>query len=526
MILPLGLGYRYIRFPYVTLVLCLVSAGVYFYYPSRASTISKTVSKNFQSLEIGLLEKKLFSEYCSAQGGSTKICGEIGGLIEEGYQDNSKENESSKTELLSKESIESQIYYLSIFRNFKAEIKKPTADIEQLAGFQPFSNKYEALKSDVEKYYRSENILSCQTMTPLTILFSQFCHASIFHLLGNLIFLIIFGAYVEQRLSAVAYLGIYLVAGSLGLLGHVYLQQEPIRYLVGASANVSAVMGMFFIFFFRSQMKFLIWFVAGKTFYAPVSVAFPLIYVVQELLLGLDKGDGIAHFAHLGGFFIGAWAAFLFDSFKPVKAPLLYPQEKLDMAEIKNEPDFYKKIALTEKMLKYNPKNFLIRDKVILEIFEKTTNLRLVDARIMEFLKKQGPALIADKLLTKHVGGILAILEKCPLGIPLESFLNQCNDQEILKIGDSALLNVKPVLAMRVYDYFIVKFPNSSTLQNLTVTIKEALKIIMDDQAVYLELKTYFMVARSTAIIAFISELADDDAPLVIGGSNGSTNAG
>ena len=134
-------------------------------------------------------------------------------------------------------------------------------------------------------------------LRPWTILTAMFMHGDIMHLLFNMLGLYFFGSAVERQLGSRRFAILYFVSGFSGALASSVLPYTPI---IGASGGVFGVMLAFAKFWPNAPIY--IW----GVFPVPARV---LITVTTLLALfsGLSgASDGIAHFAHLGGF-AGAW---------------------------------------------------------------------------------------------------------------------------------------------------------------------------------------------------------------------------
>lgn len=141
-----------------------------------------------------------------------------------------------------------------------------------------------------------------------SLITSQFTHASLGHLAGNMLFLGIFGDNVECRIGKKRYLTLYLLSGILGLLAHVgasFAFGGTNAPLVGASAAISGVLGAYLALFPGNRVVVLLFNFIPTAFSAWLVIG--LWFLVQVLggLSGLSSG-GVAYIAHLGGF-IGAW---------------------------------------------------------------------------------------------------------------------------------------------------------------------------------------------------------------------------
>ncbi|MFD7921779.1 rhomboid family intramembrane serine protease [Streptomyces sp. NPDC059740] len=145
--------------------------------------------------------------------------------------------------------------------------------------------------------------------TPLTALF---VHGGWVHLLGNLLFLHVFGGLVEERLGRARFVLFYLVTGYLALLGYAAVHAGSGRALVGASGAVSGVLGAFLYLFPRARVTSLLPFLLFLPLRFPAWVVLVFWFVLQWLAAGHDPaGPGVAHLAHLVGFGLGflyAWA--------------------------------------------------------------------------------------------------------------------------------------------------------------------------------------------------------------------------
>jgi membrane associated rhomboid family serine protease len=130
-------------------------------------------------------------------------------------------------------------------------------------------------------------------------------HGSIWHLLGNMLFLYIFGNNVNDRLGHLGYLGFYLAGGVFAGIGHV-LTQSTILY--GASGAVAAVTGAYLVLFPRSSITIIYFLFFVGTFEIP-GMWFVALFFIKELLLPFTAeraaGD-VAHFAHISGALLGA----------------------------------------------------------------------------------------------------------------------------------------------------------------------------------------------------------------------------
>ena len=142
----------------------------------------------------------------------------------------------------------------------------------------------------------------------------MFLHGGWLHIIGNMWFLWIFGANVEDRFGPLLYLLVYMVCGiGSGISQVIFSWGSPIPS-IGASGAISGILGAYLLFFPGSRILtliplFIIWFTAR----IPAFVFILLWFAVQFLSglgsLGATGGGGIAWWAHVGGFVLGVLIA-------------------------------------------------------------------------------------------------------------------------------------------------------------------------------------------------------------------------
>jgi membrane associated rhomboid family serine protease len=142
----------------------------------------------------------------------------------------------------------------------------------------------------------------------LTLLTSMFLHGDVFHLLGNMWFLLIFGRNVECALDHGRFLAFYLVCGICAGLAHVASAPHSVLPCLGASGAISGVMGAYVSIHPLNKIKvWLGWFFGVIDVPALIVIGFWFIvqYVSAFLMLDTGLSDGVAYWCHLGGFLAG-----------------------------------------------------------------------------------------------------------------------------------------------------------------------------------------------------------------------------
>jgi membrane associated rhomboid family serine protease len=142
----------------------------------------------------------------------------------------------------------------------------------------------------------------------LTLFTSMFMHADPFHLIGNMWFLLVFGRNVECAMSHGRFLAFYIACGVAASLAHVFSDMHSILPCLGASGAISGIMGAYVSIHPFNKIK--IWFgwwlgVIEVPAICVIGLWFLLQYLSAFWSLEDGHSDGVAYWAHLGGFCAG-----------------------------------------------------------------------------------------------------------------------------------------------------------------------------------------------------------------------------
>ncbi|MEU6475633.1 rhomboid family intramembrane serine protease [Streptomyces sp. NPDC047017] len=187
------------------------------------------------------------------------------------------------------------------------------------SGLNPAYGTGEALAAAQRVYFRRWGVIPADlfsgsaraALTPATALF---VHGGWVHLLGNMLFLYVFGAMTEQRMGRVRFTLFYLGCGYLALLGYAAAHAGSGQTLVGASGAISAVLGALLYLFPRARVTSLLPFLFFLPLRLPAWVVLPFWAALQWLAAGqAAQGPGVAYLAHVIGFALGfavAWVRY------------------------------------------------------------------------------------------------------------------------------------------------------------------------------------------------------------------------
>jgi membrane associated rhomboid family serine protease len=177
--------------------------------------------------------------------------------------------------------------------------------------------------------------------TPLRAITHAFMHADVFHLFGNMLILFLAGGVLECFWRKWAFVLLYVVAGASGLIAHTLADPSSLTPVVGASGAIAGLMGAFVIGYPRTRIK-IFWFVLlfFRAFWgnwrAPAFAVIPLWAGMEVLHAVTGADDGVAYWAHVGGFACGAVAALIAhraglvatDAGRDVEAPVVQPSAR------------------------------------------------------------------------------------------------------------------------------------------------------------------------------------------------------
>ncbi len=148
--------------------------------------------------------------------------------------------------------------------------------------------------------------------SPLT---SMFLHGGWMHLLGNMLFLWIYGDNVEDAMGHGRYLAFYLLCGIAALLAQALSNPHSPYPIIGASGAISGVLGAYLLLFPRARVLTLVLLPFFFTTLHIPAVLLLLLWFAVQLVSDLSvhgAGTGVAFRAHIGGFLTGMLLAFVF----------------------------------------------------------------------------------------------------------------------------------------------------------------------------------------------------------------------
>jgi rhomboid family protein len=153
----------------------------------------------------------------------------------------------------------------------------------------------------------------------LDVFTSMFLHAGWLHLLGNMLYLWIFGNNVEDRMGRALFLVFYLAGGIAAVAAQTLVDPTSTDPMIGASGAIAAILGAYLVLFPGARIQSLVFL---GFFYQLIEVPAAIVlgfWFVLQVIDGLGSlgasnavGSNVAFFAHIGGFVAGALIALPF----------------------------------------------------------------------------------------------------------------------------------------------------------------------------------------------------------------------
>lgn len=149
----------------------------------------------------------------------------------------------------------------------------------------------------------------------ITIFTSMFMHAGWLHLIGNMLYLIIFGDNVEDRFGHVKFLLFYLICGVIAMLAQLVAAPFVTIPHMGASGAIAGVLGAYLVLFPRRRVRVLLgWWIVRMPALIVIGgwILIQLLSGVGAPASSAEATGGVAYMAHIGGFFAGILLSFIF----------------------------------------------------------------------------------------------------------------------------------------------------------------------------------------------------------------------
>lgn len=304
--------------PVLTLLLILINV-IIFFGPQRSEEKAWERAAQFyrESRLLAEIEMPRYVEFLRQSGNAEKR--QIADVVEKLHQRGEIER---PLELMERDSVFQQ--------RLESGSLLPPED-PRYAKWRELRSRYVALKG---KPFTARWASNPADWNPASLITSVFLHGSVAHLLGNMLFLFVFGYTVEQTLGARRFLALYLLAGACGDLGDLLARWNSPGLGLGASGAISGLMAAYAVLYGKQRIRFfyqlLFYFDYVK---APAIILLPIWIAHEFLQQWLDGNGGVAYMAHAGGLLGGAALTWWYRRRNPegtvVTAPAAPPEDKI-----------------------------------------------------------------------------------------------------------------------------------------------------------------------------------------------------
>lgn len=453
MFLPLGFGGRFPRFPWVTTTLCLVIFLMHHFYGRMTM---ERVEAAYMNVYYKTVLHPKYPEIVAGFCDDKKLPPELQADLREAF-----------SEIAKSECVPTQELKANIAKFVKEHAEFNTAFVLRaiLPHGQFFGLESEMKRglAQIKNLQRETGLYTADNRGGFPLLMSQFLHADWTHLLGNLLVLFLVGCLVECRRSPWIMLGTFFVGGSLGFILHSsFASAGDLSYLVGASAGIAAVSGLFTAFFFRFRMKFVFFVVPPfyKTFHASSLVILPLTFYASDVLNSISHGvdSSVAHVAHLGGSLFGLLVGLGFEKLRPIRWPLLYAFEDAELKGIEADPNPHERIHRALALLKINPENMLAAERVCEETLRLISQGYPVTPEFSELLRQHVPTLMSVYTRLKNPDKAFELLPQIPTQVSFASILDRSSQPTLVAGMKWAQSRGDSWTLLRLYETWATRF--------------------------------------------------------------------
>lgn len=460
--------------------------------------VSRVRYETLKTLKYFAQVESLYLGYCVKAKVADKVCAAdsrtVAALIEDGYL--SAFDESPIKRKLDRQKSAWMQEYVKIKNCAEASCKGRKRVFEKFLGLSLKKNKKVFAKYSewhlmkkledqadhtVAQWARKDaSVLTSSSISWHSLLDAQFRHSSVEHVGGNSLFLVIFGIAVESYLPFWVYIPTVIAAGGLGMFVSASLLPTGV-YLVGGSAMVSAVIGMFYILFFRRNMQILCWFPSfgSSILQAPVKLMLPILMVIPDLVGIIDglveaEGQGVAYEAHFSAFVSGGLAASLLTLFLKRPHGFLFQAEVESYQQMLRIENLEQQLKVVSILRKVNPDNPIPVGVVLYRGFiqlAKEPNSPQAGL-ILDFAKESMPSLLAVSVKLQFEKVALGVLMACPVDFWYSELSPGTGQYTWLRLAQFAAANGKFYVSIRCMDAYLSSFPNARQSRNVEKSIE------------------------------------------------------
>lgn len=297
------------RPPVITLALILLNIAIFIFYQGSDEAVVERAYQLYESQQLLDYERQPYLDYLRREDPDS--WSDLSNIDDEAHQ----------SAVLR--------WQIMFDRTFDQHLRTlwPTAADEQTLHWQHAREMFERERNQLSSYRGG---LTPAEARPITFLTSMFLHGGWDHLLGNMIFLFLFGFTLEAVLRPHTYVLMYLASGLAASALHMSFNLGSMVPVIGASGAISGLMGMYLSLYRLRRIRFFytVGFYFGE-FRAPALFILPL-WLGKELYGYFFFESAIAYWAHIGGLVAGAGLMLLANQSRKKFAGELQQQDAHD----------------------------------------------------------------------------------------------------------------------------------------------------------------------------------------------------
>ncbi len=339
MLFPTGFGDKLPSTPWFTIGVVSVTTAFMVFIHKDLSELSKKNQNSEQAQELEKEQIKFVALNCPKFDISDNVCGFIQKVLkteskEKSTQDRSVASVYNEAKEEYKPTKTEKEFILEWIENINEPTLLEKKFSSALEGTQELDQKIKDYKKVKIAEMKSAGFMTSDNIGPMSALKSFFAHSGASHLFGNMTALFFFLMILEMRYSKWALTLIYVLGGMASFYAEILLSNRTDLSIVGASGGVSAIMGSFWIAFYRKKTRMLLTDFAkpflGRHVFTPVSWSIPVFVLISDIIGVISYRDGahsVAHIAHLAGFAFGCLAILVLDRLTHVGPHTIYQNE-------------------------------------------------------------------------------------------------------------------------------------------------------------------------------------------------------
>jgi membrane associated rhomboid family serine protease len=484
LLFPLGLKARTKQFPVVTVIITLATVVLSVPHFAKLHQYQKSYLESLRDAYQARAELLLKS--CSQTTLSPEECDFLKNNLSAEkpanvYNEVSRLQQKS-TERFGKEG-DAKLKNITAYLNDDKKWKKLEQDFDGNPAFIAFHEAKARYEAEFVAAQGRYNLLSNGNINLKSVFLAQWTHGGWMHLLGNMVFFVLIAIPVEQRLGSIFFAVLYMLGGTFGLGLQVYAYDNPAKYLVGASANVSAIAGAFLVLFRTLEMR--VWFSAfmlyNRIVYIPTIVFIPFFVVLSDITGAVSRSNGIAHVAHLVGFAVGALLAMWHTKRHPLEKGFAFHFE-FDLAQqAKYATEPVAKLQALWELLFYHADNVTAQCEAV----ETVLNLPVRDWQklpkpAVRVIKKHFGSAFRHYLQKSDLDDLFHLMMRLPMDWPLKNLTQRLNPSQLRFAAEQASLKGRIETALRLYELYTANAPSRArslvqpTIQELTRRLSDA----------------------------------------------------